>query len=423
MTGPCRPSASYWLLAWLLPFLPATAQQWDVFDMATAGFPSNTVKAVVEDHDGVIWAATDWGLCRYDGDQWTVLQQGGSGLPDNSLNCLAVDGDGRLWIGTTSAGIAILDGEDWTYLTTENSPLVIDDINGITIDHRGWAWIATQIGLQCSTGEEWYLYNDTPESHLGYQFWGPHVRNTAVRADGLVAVATMNGGLTYISETDFFYYTSFEHNFPDNSANAIVFDEAGDRWIACPAGGLIRHAGPHIGGPWLQYNAASAGFPDNTLLCLVIDPQGRKLAGTETAGILRFTSAVDWDLLGTSTGLPDPSVRCLMIDSGGGLWAGTWTGGLARWRNYTSVGGEMEVPEQGVEVFPVPFQDHFTVVLPSSVDALAWDLMDASGRVVLNGRFAPGRVQQVVAPGMSSGIFVLRVRSNTDRWHVRLVRD
>ena len=37
---------------------PARAQTWQVFDMATAGFPSDNITDIVQDTEGTIWAAT-----------------------------------------------------------------------------------------------------------------------------------------------------------------------------------------------------------------------------------------------------------------------------------------------------------------------------------------------------------------------------
>lgn len=31
------------------------------------GLPSNAVKSIVQDKNGFVWLATDYGLCRYDG--------------------------------------------------------------------------------------------------------------------------------------------------------------------------------------------------------------------------------------------------------------------------------------------------------------------------------------------------------------------
>nr|MDQ3101583.1 hypothetical protein [Bacteroidota bacterium] len=100
-----------------------TAQSWQVFDMDNVGLPSNTIRALAQDQQGIVWAASNWGLCRYDGSDWTFIQQGAGELPENDLTALAVDQMDRLWIGTSLNGIAILDEGNWSFLNTGNSPL------------------------------------------------------------------------------------------------------------------------------------------------------------------------------------------------------------------------------------------------------------------------------------------------------------
>ncbi len=400
-------------------------QQWEVFDMVTAGFPSVTVLDVTQDSAGTIWAATDWGLCGYDGQQWTILQEANSGLPDNYLRALAVDHEGHLWIGTTNSGIAIrTESGDWTYLRTDNSPLVIDAIQGITVDHRGWVWIATEAGLQCFTGEDWFLYDNTPESHLGYQFWGANVLATAVREDGLVALAMKNGGMTYISDDDFIYYTSAQDGFPDNSQNAAAFDSTGDRWLACPAGGLVRHAGPHIGGPWFQYNGFTAGLPDDTHTSIVIDGEDRKWVGTEIAGIIRFEGPGSWSTLNTTnSGLPDDHVLCLHLDQDGDLWVGTKFGGLARYRPFTGVNDGDAARAGIISVHPMPFSDRFMADLRALHGPVTWQLMDAAGRVLRKGRSTGGVIQEFLWPDLGPGLYLFVVNDRVSKGASRVIRS
>jgi ligand-binding sensor domain-containing protein len=120
----------------------------------------------------------------------------------------------------------------------------------------------------------------------------------------------MNAGLTYLTETDFIFYTAANSGFPDNSMNDVAIDQNGDRWLACPSGGLIWHASSFIGGPVFQYNTLTAGFPNNTMLCIEIDDMGRKLLGSENAGIIVFEGLGNFTVMNqANTGLPSDQVR------------------------------------------------------------------------------------------------------------------
>ena len=62
------------------------------------GLPANTVMALCQDADGVIWAGTTEGLGRWDGYKWTSITER-QGLPEGPLSQLLEDGS-NLWVGT-----------------------------------------------------------------------------------------------------------------------------------------------------------------------------------------------------------------------------------------------------------------------------------------------------------------------------------
>jgi len=413
-------SACLLVLIILMMDLGARAQAWQVFDMESAGFPSNTIVDILQDDQGVVWAATDWGLCRYEAGNWTVLQEV-DGLPANVLTCLSVDGDGKLWVGTVTNGIGIFDGASWAYLDQSNSPITTEGVTDMEHDHRGWAWISTELGLHCWTGQEWRLYNNSPESYGGYQFIGNNMAGVKVREDGLVTVVTRNAGLIYLTEEDFINYTAASANFPDNSANDVAIDSNGDRWLACPSGGLVRHAGPYDDMIWFQYSAASVGFPNNTLNCIIIDSTDRKIVGTETWGILLFDAPSSWTALNIqNSGLPDNDVRALMIDAEGILWAGTRTGGLARYDPATAV-DHRGLHVLGPVFHPNPFMDQVQVDLKHHSSVVQWTLYDGAGRVVAKGIAQPGSVRSLGLGSHPPGTYSIRLASQEKVEHGRLV--
>ncbi len=99
----------------------AEAQTWEVFDTTSAGFPSNSVVDIAIDRQNIVWVATDWGLCRYDGTNWQIFQTDNSGLPENTIQCIAVDTLDRLWVGTLFQGVVVYDGMTWAAFDQTNS--------------------------------------------------------------------------------------------------------------------------------------------------------------------------------------------------------------------------------------------------------------------------------------------------------------
>jgi ligand-binding sensor domain-containing protein len=325
-------------------------------------------------------------------------------------------------VGTELYGVGIHDGISWTVLNTGNSPLPDNTVHGITHDHRGWVWISTALGLACITDSGWRIYDNTPGSHMGFELFGPNVRQVVVRPDDLVCAVTMNGGLVYITEEEFLNYTTYNSTIPDNSANAIALDSNGDRWLASPAAGLIRHAGPQEGGPWFNFTAQNSGFPNNTLTSIVIDGLDTKFAGTETHGIIRYPANGNWSVLNmANSGLPDDWVRCLFLDQDGVLWAGTNTGGLARFDPLMAAGTADVTP--AIRAYPMPFQALLHVHWPPNVWGGEWRLLDMLGRAHAGGRILYG--EQPASLDLSTvapGAYVLHGWFGNDRSAQKVVK-
>ena len=62
---------------------------------AADGLPSNSVYAVTQDADGILWVGTRGGLSRFDGVLFQTV------MADKRITSLAVDWENRIWAGTT----------------------------------------------------------------------------------------------------------------------------------------------------------------------------------------------------------------------------------------------------------------------------------------------------------------------------------
>src|ERR1051325_7043993 len=81
----------------------ASLHQWGAVTLVH-GLPSDHVRAVAQDNEGVMWFATDGGLARNDGRR--VQKVSDEALPSERIHALKLGPDGRLWIGT-DAGAAL----------------------------------------------------------------------------------------------------------------------------------------------------------------------------------------------------------------------------------------------------------------------------------------------------------------------------
>lgn len=123
------------------------------------GLPSNSTRAVVKDHLGFIWIATNDGLCRFDGPNLIKTyrktpsgEASSNSLHSNNIRTLFYDSQKNLWIGTRFGGVTKfnLKNNEWTtYRHNPKQPnsLSHDEILSITEDNLNRIWIGTEKGL------------------------------------------------------------------------------------------------------------------------------------------------------------------------------------------------------------------------------------------------------------------------------------
>lgn len=395
-------------------------QVWQVFDMATAGLPSDQVTALAEAPGGIIWVGTSFGLCRYDGTDWQVFQSGSSGVPGNVITALAVDQSGTLWVGTQLNGIGIYDGSTWTYLDPVNSPLPDVEIKSLSIDHLDRAWIGTYLGAVCKDGPDWRLFNTSDTSHAGLVMHGNVVEDIEVRSDGLVAIGTQNGGFHYLTDTSIMFLTTYDDNFPDNSQNAVVFDELNnERWLATPSQGLLRQGGNWWDGPWFKYTTSNSTISSNAITCLAQQVPGGLWFGTLIAGLGHRAPDGTFSAYTTGdSGLPSDAVNTVLVASDGSLWVGTGYGGAARLSFPVAVRGGQGL--HAMQVYPVPSNGLVRVEgLPGPSD---WVLMDQAGRVAARGRFGATNGSLDLGP-FETGVYSLITLFEGVHHRCRLIRQ
>jgi signal transduction histidine kinase/ligand-binding sensor domain-containing protein len=73
------------------------------------GLPSDSVRAIAQTPDGVMWFGTDNGLARFDGRRVQNLSPGGP--ETNNVLALATSANGELWIGTRAGAFVYASGK------------------------------------------------------------------------------------------------------------------------------------------------------------------------------------------------------------------------------------------------------------------------------------------------------------------------
>ena len=121
-------------------------QSWKMLTMRD-GLSENAVRAIVEDAAGNLWVGTEGhGLNYFKGGKFISYQQTDDGLPGNDISALCLDKDGVLWVGTFGHGLARFKNGKWMRYSTRDG-LVSNSVGFIIEDDAGNLWIGSNAGL------------------------------------------------------------------------------------------------------------------------------------------------------------------------------------------------------------------------------------------------------------------------------------
>lgn len=111
------------------------------------GIPHNTVRSVIESHDGYLWLGTANGVARFDGVRFKVFDAANTPeLVSDNIFSLYEDRQGTLWLRTRS-GLARRANGRFEFLSPTNAVLPVP-FGGMLEDTEGTLWIrgASAIG-------------------------------------------------------------------------------------------------------------------------------------------------------------------------------------------------------------------------------------------------------------------------------------
>ena len=200
-------------------------------------FGSTSIYALDFDSNGNLWAATDYGLRKFDGTTWTSYLTSNSGIASNGLNTLMVDNANNIWCGHYFNGVSKFNGiSTWTNYTSSNSPLPFNNVLSFVQDAQGNIWIGlTQGGVARFNGTTWTIFNVSNSGLVQNR-----IHDMAVDASGNIwfAYAGDGGGVTKYDGTTWTTYNIFNSGLPNNFVVTIGVDSYNRKWFGTQGGGL-----------------------------------------------------------------------------------------------------------------------------------------------------------------------------------------
>jgi diguanylate cyclase (GGDEF)-like protein len=310
------------VLACVILAPPAPAQQYSFRYYGTEdGLTNLAVKVLFQDRTGFLWAATENGVFRYDGQRFRRYGPG-EGLPREVIVSLGEAPDGSLLAGCR-AGLYYLHGDRFEKLALPGTGSV-DTYSGIQYDGKGRTYIATDRGLVVAATA---IGGGQPDFRLlppAERAGDPHAHGVFLE-DGAVwygcgggLCRTAAGGVTTVFDQ--------KDGLPPARWTCIRRDGGGDLWVNDKRRFAVLRRGS------LRFDASGASFPPTAGGGQsAVDTAGRLLVPT-IQGLIVVDGAHRREV-GKREGLRAP-VYSVLQDREGSVWLGLAGRGLARWQGY-----------------------------------------------------------------------------------------
>jgi signal transduction histidine kinase/ligand-binding sensor domain-containing protein len=235
--------------------------------VAAGALPQARITNIFEGRDGTVWIGTPSGFARLSGEVLTSYPFG-QGRGDGYVTALAEDRDGSVWVGTTGLGLLRWrDGHIARYPAADVRSRA--GVLALCVDREGSVWVGTQRGLE------------------------------RLRVAAFATLSTFDGG-------------------PTDRPGALLWDGAGELWIAHSAAGLYR------GVPGRLRRVTAGGVSSAKVRSLARGRDGRVWVGRDRGLTLFHRGGTR--TFGVRDGLEGEMVIALHEDRRGRLWAGTDAG-------------------------------------------------------------------------------------------------
>jgi ligand-binding sensor domain-containing protein len=287
------------------------------------GLPTNRLRTVAFDRDGVLWiGTTGGGLVSYAGGRFVTLRPG-NGFPHAEVRAVVPDPEGGIWAATAGGGLArVLHGRITTYTVADGLPT--NQLSALALDAQGTLWIGTWGAGLCRMRAGRFSSLSSAGGLLADQVWSLHADR-----EGSLWIGSWVDGLSRLRDRRFLVFGVPEGLSHDNTRSVLAARD-GAMWVATAGGGVNRIEGERI-----TTLRKKDGLPADDASSLCEDRDGALWIGTYTAGLARLKGG-RFTTFGVEAGLPGVDVRVIYQDRARTIWVAT-AAGLARFDGHRFV--------------------------------------------------------------------------------------
>ena len=302
------------------------------------GLSQNSVLSIVQDHRGMLWFGTRYGLNRYDANKFKTYHSNSNStsLSDDYVISLLCDSKKNLWVGTQN-GLnrynARKDAFDRIPISLKSNPSH-QIVNSLYEDRKGNVWIVMEKSLVVFT----------PEGGLRpiviKSFADRTIRCVIEDSAGKIWLGTSKGLMK--AEGKFphlsFSGTAIDGQLREDYINTIAEDRFRKLWIGTFGNGLKNYdPRTNITKNFTHLKNDNKSLINNNIRKLVFDNEGKLWIGTQEGLSIKghtdeFTNFTHHP--STNSSLSQNSIYSLYEDKNGTMWIGTFFGGINSFDNY-----------------------------------------------------------------------------------------
>jgi ligand-binding sensor domain-containing protein len=296
---------------------PVSLHQWGAVTLFH-GLPSDRVRAIAQDKDGVMWFGTDAGLARYDGRRTQTITS--EGLPQGRILALKIDALGALWVGTEGGATRFAGNQFQVIKATEGKA-----ITAIITREGGGAFLASEEGLifDCAQGPDGTLATrtipDAPLNSADTERPGLLQITSLAQTGETLYAGTRSRGLLAVEEGIVREVQSRPHPF---FIEALEADAEGHLWLGAKMKG--EEGALYEARDVLRPTLVDAAT--GSVTALRADRRNDLWVATDGRGVFQYRGTeriAHFTFAGTAGGLRSDSVFSIFVDREDVVWFGT----------------------------------------------------------------------------------------------------